>query len=101
MSEVSGTADEHGEIAPPDVDVWKQVHDLWKAYSRKWKVRSDLVVTALGPDRTVRLQVGSADVRRNVNTMRELAAALLAACDFVEMANPRWASRSPEQEAGS
>jgi NADPH-dependent 7-cyano-7-deazaguanine reductase QueF len=31
--------------------------------------------------------------QRNVTTMRELAAAILATCDFVEHCNPAWAER--------
>lgn len=92
------------------VDAWEQVHRLWEEYTKDWQVRPDLKVTALGTDRTVRLAVGRdpmysldphpnpverqfAVTDRNVNTMRELAEALLAACDFVDAANPEWASR--------
>ncbi len=91
-----------------EADAWKQAFDLNKRFTQTWEVRSDLEVTALGTKRNVRLRVGDwsfnamkQDPRdytaepqitdRNVSTMRELANAILAACDFVDQANPKWA----------
>lgn len=92
-------------IQPFEADAWKQMHDLQKRFTKEWEIRYDLEVTALAHRRCVRLRVGeyslpSADSRprpqlaiteRNISTMRELAGALLAACDFVEQSNPKWA----------
>ncbi len=89
----------------PTKDAWKQVSDLWAKFSKRWEIRNDLKVTALGPDRAVRLEVGisskmdprrlvgggHAVTTRNVITMRELGEALIAACDFVDEVNPEWA----------
>lgn len=70
-------------------------------------VRHDIVVAALGLDRAVMLTFRETDhdkdaldkrryryhtTQRNVSTMRELAQALLDACDFVDESNPVWAS---------
>lgn len=93
----------------PDPDAWKQLSDLRDRFTRTWEIRSDIEVTALAHNRNVRLRLGKwsfnkmkSDPRdftpepqitdRNVGTMRELAEALLAACDFVEKSNPSWAS---------
>jgi hypothetical protein len=98
-------------------DAWKQKNDLLAKYTKEWKVRSDLVVTAIAWDRGVRLEVGRFDspkldpsrrdgkplvgprnyaiTNRNVTTMRELAQALMDACDFVVESNPEWASKNP------
>jgi hypothetical protein len=101
---VTDTVDNDENVTGPEVDAWKQMHDLQDRYTREWEVRSDLEVTALGTERSVRLRVGDWSFNkmkaftpepqitdRNVGTMRELAAALNAACDFVEQANPKWA----------
>lgn len=89
-------------------DAWWKIREIWRKNSKEWEVRKDLVVTALGPTRCVRLRVGEwsfnkmrANARdhkpepkiteRNVGTMRELALAIWAACDFVEEVNPEWA----------
>jgi hypothetical protein len=85
-------------------DAWEQLHDLWEENSKEWKVRPDLKVFARGPDRGVELRVGTSKRKvmdqtfwnfyttdRNVGTMRELAQALLDACDFVDAVNPEWA----------
>ena len=91
-------------------DAWKQQDDLLRRFTKEWKVRADLRVTAHATERGVELEVGelredyrgSLDIRgrfiwhstdkRNVSTMRELANTLLAACDFVDESNPKWAS---------
>ncbi len=95
-------------------DAWKQKFDLLEKYTKEWEVRSDLAVTALACDRGVMLEVGHFDspklkgkpvgprnyavTNRNVTTMRELAQALLDACDFVDESNPEWTSKSgPEK----
>jgi hypothetical protein len=97
-------------------DAWKQKDDLIKKYTKEWQVRPDLLVTALAWDRGVQLEVGKfespklsprgkpyrrpnyAITNRNVTTMRELAQALLDACDFVIESNPEWASKSGPEE---
>jgi len=87
-------------------DAWKQLYDLTNHYTETWKVRGDIKVTAHATHRGVELniadesQIGLAlkqwtsTGKRNVNTFRELADAINAACDFVEEENPEWASRS-------
>lgn len=87
-------------------DAWKQLDDLEEKYTKEVEVRPDLVVTALGLERGVMFTLLETDhdydtldkrhyrhhsTQRNVSTMRELAQALLDACDFVEQANPKWA----------
>lgn len=83
-------------------DAWKQLHDLLGANTTSLDVRHDLSVTAHGCNRSVELNLAyhTDDVgmrrwhstgERNVGTMRELAQALLDACDFVEQVNPTWA----------
>lgn len=87
-------------------DAWEQVADLEEKYTEEVEVRRDLVVTALGLERGVMFTLIETDhdydtldkrhyrhhsTQRNVSTMRELAQALLDACDFVEQANPVWA----------
>ena len=87
-------------------DAWKQMQDLVDRYSQDWEVRRDIRVVALACERGVRLEIAAgppddlgmrhwADTgKRNVSTMRELAQALLDACDFVDEANPTWASHA-------
>jgi hypothetical protein len=90
-------------------DAWKQLDDLQRKYTKEVEVRSDLVVTALGLERGVRVTLIQTNygqdplhkrrhqyhsTQRNVSTMREFAQALLDACDFVDSANPGWASQS-------
>ncbi len=90
-------------------DAWKKLHDLLNRYTKEWDVRPDLSVTAHATDRGVEIQIGKRreDYRgkmdgrgeyawqssgpRNVSTMRELAAAIITACDFVDESNPKWA----------
>lgn len=98
-------------------DAWKKLFDLWEENGKTFEVRDDLVVQALGPDRSVRLTMyehttpgDEHDFKRryiatdrNISTMRELAQALLDACDFVEACNPHWtevgrATREIEKE---
>ena len=91
--------------APLSGDAWQQRADLLDRFHEEWNVRHDLRVEALACDRGVRLGLAYPrtgdpfDMRewhttqRNVGTMRELAQALLAACDFVDAANPEWADR--------
>lgn len=95
-------------------DAWKQYSDLFSRFYTSVKVREDLIVEALGVERTVRftLKTDNPNARgpfsidrwfrhstqRNVSTMRELAQALLDACDFVDASNPQWASKHPSVE---
>lgn len=86
-------------------DAWEQYSDIRIANTHTWQVRRDLRVIAKGVDRGVALAVGAVPYKGlfgtsylpvierdgNVRTMRELAYALLAACDAVEAANPTWA----------
>jgi hypothetical protein len=87
-------------------DAWKQWNDIYDAHYEEWEVRADLKVEALGVERAVRLSLGERRnddhpvykwkwkrVQRNVSTMRELAEAILAACDSVERSNPIWAKK--------
>lgn len=88
-------------------DAWQQLDDLQEKYTREVDVRHDLLVTALGLERGVKLTLMETNynkapldkdryryhsTQRNVSTMRELAQALLDACDFVDQSNPVWAS---------
>jgi hypothetical protein len=92
-------------------DAWKRMYELLKDNSTETDVRPDIKVEALGCDRAVRLSLRYykgddpmslanekwADTGlRNVSTMRELANALLAACDFVDSVNPEWAAGHQE-----
>lgn len=86
-----------------NADAWKQHHDLLERFTRRFEPRNDLAVVAHACDRSVELSLGTPrngrsllrynwhSTKRNVRTMRELAEALLAACDFVEEMNPTWA----------
>lgn len=90
-------------------DAWKQHHDLMEKFTREFKPRADLRVVGQAAYRTVVVGIGEStkltgtakemhpydwhETTRNVSTMRELAEAILAACDFVEQSNPVWASR--------
>lgn len=92
-------------------DAWKQYADLRDKYSTRTKVRSDIIVQAHALDRGVELTLVKEDLSpkhgrldphrfsyrstgsRNVSTMRELAEALLDACDFVDASNQVWASK--------
>lgn len=86
-----------------EADAWQQYADLHERFTLANEVRPDLRVVALACQRGVRLElaefredgerVWSTSGKRNVATMRELAAALIAACDFVDAANPEWAAR--------
>lgn len=90
-------------------DAWKQLDDLYERFTRAIDVRPDLKVEAFGCERSVRFTWSEYDhtkdkldprhkrshsTERNVSTMRELAEALLLACDFVEHVNPVWARRA-------
>lgn len=90
-------------------DAWKQAHDLFERYTKAVKPRPDIEIVAHACDRGVELRVGelllrpdvihkydwSSTGRRNVDTMREVAEAILDACDFVEQSNPTWAKGGP------
>lgn len=101
-------------------DAWHQLHVLLGRYTKEWKPRPDLRVTAHATDRNVEVEIGDRrenysgplDIRgrhiwhsagnRSVGTMRELAACIVAACDFVDESNPEWAShginlRTPDE----
>lgn len=81
-------------------DAWRQAHELHQRFTTKVDVRADLRVMAHACDRTVSFGLGYErtdfggwrfhTTKRNVGTMRELANALLDACDFVEESNPEW-----------
>lgn len=89
-------------------DAWEQLHDLLKGFTEETSVRHDIRVVARACDRGVELQIAKFDYTkdqfdprrtswqstrpRNISTMRELAQALLDACDFVEQSNPEWAA---------
>lgn len=94
------------DFLPEGNDAWKQHHVLLEKFTREWDVRHDLSVTAHGCDRCVEIGLAypkrdASDklemvqwhtTKRNVHTMRELATAIVAACDFVDESNPVWAS---------
>jgi hypothetical protein len=91
----------------PNADAWEQLDELYRKFTRRWEVRTDLKVTARATDRTVELGLAEPLLKlhemrrwhvttRNVVTMRDLAKCLNAACDFVENANPKWASFGPD-----
>lgn len=90
-------------------DAWKQFQELLEKYTMRLKVRKDIEVVARATDRGVELILWSSTHEgmmtkrsyqttgpRNVVTMRELADALNAACDFVEDSNPEWAKHNRE-----
>lgn len=91
-------------------DAWKQYYDLLNRFTQAYEVRTDIEVIAKAWDRSVEVilwdeQKGELVPRkfkstgnRNISTMRELAACLNAACDFVEEMNPEWGSH-PTQGA--
>lgn len=93
-------------------DAWKQYDALLEKFTQAVDVRSNIRVIARATDRGVELVVSKEDWSkvnpmtriapmetststgsRNVSTMRELAQALMDACDFVDEANPLWASK--------
>lgn len=86
-------------------DAWKQFLDMCDNFTMKVEIRKDLEVTALAHQRGVKLAfkephphmhgiwTEKESTQRNVGTMRELAEALLAACDFVDKHNPEWAGK--------
>src|SRR5258708_6177238 len=91
-------------MSKSEKDAWRQEYELLGRFTKEWEVRHDLRVVGLACERTVRLDVAFGENpkfsmmpnwhynQRNVSTMRELANALLAACDFVDQSNPVWAS---------
>lgn len=105
-------------MADDELDAYQQKSELYKKYSKDWNVRQDLAVRANGTDRSVTLRVGyiedspkflgsgntpkgkdgRAIITRNVITMRELAQAILDACDFVDGVNPKWAQGHAKPE---
>lgn len=94
-------------VATP-VDAWKQYSELVEKFTTSTDVRTDISVTGRAWDRSVEVQLAKIDYTkdefdlrrktwfsskpRNVSTMRELAYAILEACDFVDDNNPKWAS---------
>ena len=94
-------------------DAWFQKDQLLKRTTKKIEVRSDLIVTAVASDRRVDLTIvkevlskdfapknKSYTVRQaNTATMRELAQAIIDACDFVEDQNPEWSKGMRERRA--
>lgn len=100
------------EVEEMEDDAWKQYDALLKKFTQIVDVRSNIQVIARATDRGVELVVSKEDYSkvnpitqiaprktytstgsRNVSTMRELAQALMDACDFVDEANPIWASK--------
>ena len=91
-------------------DAWRKSDVVFRENTKEWKVRADLRVEALGTERSVRLTMikerpGARSslepkqhhfTERNLLTMRELAQALLDACDYVESVNPCWAQKAEE-----
>jgi hypothetical protein len=84
-----------------ELDAWEQYHNLVDGLIEEYEVRKDIEVRALAHKRAVELTLYSDNKPlmrtwqstgpRNVSTMRELANALNAACDYVEEKNPSWA----------
>lgn len=103
MTKKKETAEVPAEPVAPDA--WALHYALLEQFTRVLEVRPDIKVYGYGCDRTVELvslkadggggprRVSSPFGRRNVMTYRELAYALLEACDFVDAANPEWAAR--------
>lgn len=90
-------------------DAWLQHHELLKKFTIITDIRSDLRVKAHACDRSVELvliqdnpnhdgrgfkgaKLYHSTGHRNVGTLRELANAILEACDFVDASNPKWAA---------
>jgi hypothetical protein len=92
------------DVDPYANDAFKQYYNLLDKFTQEYEVRPDIEVHAYAWDRSVelvllekspdRLKLDRAHStgKRNIATMRELAQALLDACDFVEQHNPEWAS---------
>jgi hypothetical protein len=79
----------------PNWDSWEKADAVRRLSTKTYEIRHDIRVEAHGVERGVRVILkGDVDTGpRNVSTMRELALAILDACDFVEEKNPRWAAR--------
>lgn len=88
----------------PTWDAWKKADAIRKLNTKTWEIRSDIRVDAMGIDRGVRVTLIHKNAAhpldiprwhstgsRSTSTMRELAQAILDACDFVEEKNPKWA----------
>ena len=72
-------------------DAWYVHRKLLELYTKTFKPRNDITVVARGCHRSVELELDSFLGRsHNIGTMRELAQALIDACDFVEASNPKW-----------
>lgn len=92
---------------PNVTDAWQQLQDLHNQFTKEILVRKDIRVRGLALDRSVELGLGHEEkgvlpttkfmrfetTQRNISTMRELANAILDACDFVEGCNPQWAAQ--------
>lgn len=96
----------------PDWDAWKKADAVRRLNTKTWELRADIRVDAKATERGVELTLykdmpgttGGPLNRtwintgaRNIDTMRELAQAILEACDFVEERNPAWASKTQEK----
>jgi hypothetical protein len=84
---------------------------LVERFTTETEVRSDIVVQAQACERAIKVTLIEADYSkgpldkgrrqyhstglRNVSTMRDLAQAILDACDFVDASNPAWSSLPP------
>ncbi len=89
------------------MDAWEQLATLVNRFTTRTQVREDIEVVARATERGVELILWdlpkkpfglktdySTTHKRNVSTMRELAQAIIDACDFVDESNPEWAERA-------
>lgn len=91
-----------GKMTETSKDAWKLKSELEESFTLTLKPRGDLKAEGFGTDRCVKLTLRKENpsygpptylsTTRNVSTMRELAAAIIEACDYVDSVNPTWAS---------
>lgn len=93
----------------PEWDAWQKLDAIHRLNTKTWEIRAGIRITGEATERGVRITliedvpgavrfgVGSKRYQdtgpRNVSTMREVAQAILDACDFVEAKNPEWAKK--------
>lgn len=94
----------------PNWDAWKKADAVRRLNTKTWEIRADIRIAARATDRGVELTLIQEDKSgfgiprfhstgpRNISTMREVAEALLEACDFVEEKNPTWADKSSQKK---